>query len=95
MSRMADNRRSAAQGFSFSLNEFRAEWEILKLNVDKFLSDVDSGNDIDSSGTSVKMSSSRLSFLSAEIIAFTASDIFIYVAGVSSHKSFNFFPSGE
>jgi hypothetical protein len=35
------------------------------------LSDVDSGSDIDTSGTMVKMSSYRISILSAEIMAFT------------------------
>ena len=71
MSRRADNQESASQGFTYSLKEFMAEWETLKLNVDRFLNDVDSGNDIDTSGTMVKMSSYRISILSAEIMAFT------------------------
>ena len=71
MSRRTDNQRSASQGFSYSLKEFMAEWENLKLNIDRFLRDVDSGNDIDTSGTDVKVSSYRISILSAEIMAFS------------------------
>ena len=71
MSRRAIEYRSAQDGFSYSMKEFRAEWENLKLNVDRFISDIDSGSDIDTSGTMVKMSSYRISILSAEIMAFT------------------------
>jgi hypothetical protein len=71
MSRRAFERESAIEGLSYSLKELRAEWENLKLNVDRFLNDIDSGNDIDTSGTVVKMSSYRISILSAEIMAFT------------------------
>ncbi len=70
MSRRATGHGSASEGLSYSLKEFRVEWETLKLNVDRFLSDVDSGNDPKDSGTSVKMSSYRTSILSAEIMAF-------------------------
>ena len=34
MSRRAIEYRSAQDGFSYSMKEFRAEWENLKLNVD-------------------------------------------------------------
>ena len=70
MSRRAIGHGSASEGLLYSLKEFRGEWETLKLNVDRFLSDVDSGNDPKDSGTSVKMSSYRISILSAEIMAF-------------------------
>lgn len=70
MSTRTDNQRRASQGFLYSLKEFKAEWENLKLNVGIFLNDVDSGNALSDSGTSVKMSSYRISILSAEIIAF-------------------------
>ena len=70
MSTRAAEYRSASEGLSYSLKEFRTEWENLKLNVDRFISDIDSGNDVDTSGTSVKMSSYRISILSAEIMAF-------------------------
>jgi hypothetical protein len=71
MSRRADNQRNASREFSYSLKEFREEWETLKLNADQFLRDIDSGNDINASGTVVKMSSYRISILSAEIMTFT------------------------
>ena len=71
MSTRAAEYRSASEGLSYSLKEFRVEWENLKLNVDRFISDIDSGSDIDTSGTMVKMSSYRISILSAEIMAFT------------------------
>ena len=71
MSRRGIEYRSAQDGISYSMKEFRAEWENLKLNVDRFISDIDSGSDIDTSGTMVKMSSYRISILSAEIMAFT------------------------
>ena len=71
MSRRGTEYQSAQDGFSYSMKEFRAEWENLKLNVDRFISDIDSGSDIDTSGTMVKMSSYRISILSAEIMAFT------------------------
>ena len=71
MSTRAAEYRSASEGLSYSLKEFRAEWENLKLNVDQFIRDIDSGSDIDTSGTMVKMSSYRISILSAEIMAFT------------------------
>ena len=70
MSRRATGHGSASEGLSYSLKEFRAEWENLKLNVDQFIRDIDSGSDIDTSGTMVKMSSYRTSILSAEIMAF-------------------------
>ncbi|MCL4479977.1 MAG: hypothetical protein M1113_00610 [Candidatus Thermoplasmatota archaeon] len=40
------------------------------MNVDRFLNDIDSGNDLRDSGTRDKMSSYRISTLSAEIMAF-------------------------
>ena len=71
MSRRTIEYQNAQDGFSYSMKEFRAEWENLKLNVDRFIRDIDSGSDIDTSGTMVKMSSYRISILSAEIVAFT------------------------
>ena len=43
MSRRGIEYRSAHDGISYSMKEFRAEWENLKLNVYRFISDIDSG----------------------------------------------------
>ena len=43
MSRRTIEYQSAQDGFSYSMKEFRAEWENLKLNVDQFIRDIDSG----------------------------------------------------
>jgi len=68
MSTREKNSLSAVKGLQYSLKEFMAEWDTLKRNVDLFLRNPDSGED---SGMKVKMSSYRLSILSAEILAFS------------------------
>jgi len=65
-----ENRKRATEGFTFSLKEFKAEWHNLKQNVDLLLEGLDSGIDPERTGTVVKISSYRLSILSAEIMAF-------------------------
>ena len=70
MSRKVEEYVSAAEGFQYSMKEFKAEWDNLRANVDLFLGDLDSGKDPDKSGTDVKKSSYRLSLLCEEIVVF-------------------------
>jgi hypothetical protein len=70
MSRKVEEYMSAAEGFQYSMKEFKAEWDNLRANVDILLGDLDSGKDPDKSGTEVKKSSYRLSLLCEEIVVF-------------------------
>ena len=64
------NGMSAYEGFQYSFKEFMAEWDNLRSDVVLFLGDLDSGNDPYDSGLKVKLSSHRISLLSAEIMVF-------------------------
>jgi SMC interacting uncharacterized protein involved in chromosome segregation len=70
MSRQSEAYENAIEGLSESMREFENEWNKLKVNVELFLENLKSGHGYENSGIAVKLGSSRLSFLCAEILAF-------------------------